>query len=203
MNHNFHKILTLEPLRAQFLIDGEFVWRTEEFEDIPDYEGYYQVSTFGRVKSLERKVWNGKGWRVLRGRIMKPSDNGGGYHKISLPDRKTFKVSTLVAIVFLNHKPDGTHKIVVDHKDNIRTHDYRSNLQLITNRENASKDRFRENYLSKYVGVSKNEPHTSKWRSKILINGKSKHLGYFVNELDAHNAYKEAKEELEELVPTK
>ena len=48
----------------------------EEFRDIKDYEGLYQVSNFGRVKSLERMTWNGKGWYHRKEIILKLPQNG-------------------------------------------------------------------------------------------------------------------------------
>ena len=146
------------------------IWR-----DIPDYEGYYQVSTFGRVKSLNRIVYkNGKYPFYKKENILKAGLNSRGYYTTLLckdSKQKSFSVSILVAMAFLDHKPDGTHKVIVDHKDNVRTNDYLSNLQLITTRENNSKDRFRGNYTSKYVGVHWNK-NNKKWVAQITINGK-------------------------------
>lgn len=160
------------------------IWR-----DIPDYEGSYQVSDFANVKSLERKSWNGNMWRNIKERILKPTLAGKGYYYVTL-HRRSFKVSVLVAMAFLNHKPCG-HKTIVDHKDNIKTNDYLSNLQLITNRKNASKDRFRGNYSSKYVGVSLDKD-TNKFRARIRNNGKYVHLGLFDIEEEASDAYQDA-----------
>ena len=175
----------------------------ERWRDIPDYEGSYQVSDFGRVKSLAKEKTGGIGNYKRKERILK-TPLSFGYRMVSLsngPKVKSFKVSVLVAMAFLDHKTDG-HKVIVDHKDNIRTNDYLSNLQLITNRENSSKDRFRGNYSSKYVGVCWKKENM-KWAANIVIDGKLNYLGYFVNELDAHNAYQESKEELEESILVK
>ena len=194
MKHNFNKVFTLEPLKSQFLIDGELVWKTEEFKEITEWE-YYQVSTFGRVMSNKRMIWN-KGnncFRVQNERILKPCAGSNGYYVVVLcgeRGKNTFRVSTLVAMAFLDHKPNGM-KIVIDHKDNIKSNNYLSNLQLITIRKNSSKDKFRGNYSSKYIGVYWHKQH-NKWTAEIHINGKTIHLGYFENETDAANAYKVA-----------
>lgn len=47
----------------------------EIWKDINGYEGIYQVSNKGRVRSLDRKVWN----YTKKGRILKPHDNGHSY----------------------------------------------------------------------------------------------------------------------------
>lgn len=189
----YHKILTLEPLKGTFLIDGILIEKTEIFEDIPEYEGSYQVSTFGRVKSLSRKAWSGHNncYGILKDRMLKVSISNGGYFKVTLyinNKKKLFKVASLVAVTFLDHKPDGTNRITIDHKNNIRTHNWLWNLQLISIRENSSKDK---KGTSKYTGVSWSK-RSMKWVSHIKINGKSKHLGLFNNEKEASDAYQEA-----------
>lgn len=154
----------------------------EIFKDIPNYEGYYQVSNLGRVKSLN---FNGtKKERNLKGTL------SCGYLTVGLCKggiRKTYKISQLVAIVFLDHKPDG-FKIIVDHINNIRTDDRLENLQLITTRENTSKD---QEGKSKYTGVCWHKQH-KKWKADIRINGAKKWLGYFDDEKEASKAYQKA-----------
>lgn len=158
----------------------------EVFKNIPGYEGYYQVSNLGRVKSLARKVkWNNT-IRNQDERILNPPITDG-YRRMGLCNgiRKHFKVSILVAMAFLNHKPDGTQKIVVDHINNIRTDDRLKNLQLISQRENSSKGR---KGTSKYIGVSWSKIR-NKWIAAIYINGKHKNLGGFTSELEASQVY--------------
>jgi hypothetical protein len=85
----------------------------------------------------------------------------------------------LVAMAFLNHKPDGTHKIVVDHINNNKLDNRVVNLQLISQRENLSKDR--KDGTSKYVGVCWKKSR-NKWQVDIKIDGKRKYLGLFTDE---------------------
>jgi hypothetical protein len=152
----------------------------EIWKDIPDYEGIYRVSNLGNVKSLKY----GKE-RILVGGI-----DSHGYNIVSLLKngyQKTKKVHQLVVMTFLGHNPNG-HKIVVDHIDNNKLNNRLDNLQLITNRENSSKDR---KSTSEYTGVSWYK-RDNKWRAQIKIHGKRKHLGYFGNKHDAHLAYQKA-----------
>jgi hypothetical protein len=55
---------------------------TEEWRDIPDYEGYYQASTLGRIQSVDRHVNHGGRWgditRLMTGRIIKPWPHSKG-----------------------------------------------------------------------------------------------------------------------------
>ena len=150
------------------------IWR-----DVKDFEGLYQVSNFGRVKSLLFK----------KEKVLKPHASKGHYYCVSLHKNKlskTFKVHKLVAIAFINHEPNG-YKTVVDHIDNNPLNNNVDNLQLISHRENCSKDK---KGTSKYTGVCFIES-TKKWKSYININGNSKTLGYFNSEIEASNAYKQ------------
>ena len=160
----------------------------EEFIDIPGYEGKYQVSNLGRVKSLSRVDTIG---RKVKEKILKTQIDKGGYLRTKLSHKgktKTFRIHQLVAMAFLGHIPCG-HKQVVDHKNNVSTDNRLENLQLITSRENSSKDR--KGGSSKYVGVSW-ENSRGKWRSKIRIGGKQILLGRYKDEYEAHLAYQKA-----------
>lgn len=163
----------------------------EEWRDIKDYEGYYQVSNLGRVKSLARVIESKSGyWYAKREEFLNGSVDSNGYILITLinKNKKHKRLHQLVAEAFLNHTPNG-HKIVVDHIDNDKSNNRVDNLQLITTRENNSKDK--KNKTSKYTGVSWNKK-SNKWVAHIKINGKSKHLGYFENEDEASEAYQKA-----------
>ena len=154
--------------------------KEEIFKDIPNYEGLYQVSDLGRVKSL----------KFNKDRILKNRINSTKYLNVILYKNKickSFKTHQLVAMAFLEHKPNG-YKLIVDHINNIRTDNRVENLQLITQRENVSKDI--KIGTSKYVGVSWSK-FNNKWLSRIRIGCKIKHLGYFTDEYKAHLKYQQ------------
>ena len=165
----------------------------EEFRPVPGYEGYYEVSNFGNVKSLEREyLINGKYTSTVKERIRKVTLNNRGYLQLILSKDgkcRCIRIHTIVAMAFLGHKPDGTHKIVVDHIDNNPLNNHVSNLQLISSRENLSKDK--KNGTSKYTGVSWHKA-SNKWRSQIRLGDKSKDLGFFTSEEEAAEAYQNA-----------
>ena len=147
----------------------------ENWRDVRGYEGYYQVSDLGRVKSLSK------------GRILKQHIVNGRYNSVNLSAnavRRGVNVHTLVAESFLNHT--NNRKTVVDHINNIGTDNRLSNLQIISHRENCSKDR--RGYTSKYTGVSWNKK-TKKWVAFLSIDGKLKYLGSFDTEERASIAY--------------
>lgn len=169
---------------------------TEIYKDVIGYEGLYQVSNLGNVKSQQRiKIRKRNGNLIIKEKILKPTKDMHGYLRVGLSNGKLkiFKIHKLVAISFLNHVPNG-YKIVVDHKNNIKTDNRAENLQLVTNRENTSKDR--KNGSSKYVGVSWAN-WANKWRAQIWANGKPKKIGYFKCEHEAGKAYQRFKELIE------
>jgi hypothetical protein len=163
----------------------------EQFRDIKGYEGLYQVSNLGRVKSLSRVVVRGDG----RNHSVKESfkslhTSKTGYTTVSLTkEGKTINhtLHQLLAIAFLGHEPNG-FKVVVDHIDGNPLNNKLENLQLITNRENTSKDK--KNKTSKYTGVHWDKK-AKKWRSRIQVKGKYLHLGCFDCELEASKKYQE------------
>jgi hypothetical protein len=157
----------------------------ENWKDIKGYEGCYQVSDLGRVTSLDRIDCTG-GKR--NGRILKQNPDGKGYLMVSLylnGKQKTRKVHQLVSESFLNHKPYGM-KVVIDHIDNDKQNNNLTNLQLITNRENSSKDRV--GGTSRYVGVSFYKQR-NKYVARCWYNGKTVFLGYFNTEKEASEVY--------------
>ena len=86
----------------------------EIFKDIPNYEGLYQVSNLGNVKSLNYR-------RTKKERVLKTVVNGVGYLNVYLSKNgkiKTFTVHKLVCMAFLNHTPNGSKGLVADHRNN-------------------------------------------------------------------------------------
>ena len=138
----------------------------EIFKDVPGYEGIYQVSDLGNIKSLSREIINGKSTYISKNKILKSGFDKDGYCLVVLykdKKRKTKRIHQLVAMAFLGHKPNGVENIV-DHIDN------------------------KKNSTSKYIGVSWDKK-SNKWQSCISIKTKTIFLGYFINELEASEAY--------------
>lgn len=167
----------------------------EIWKDIPNYEGIYQVSNLGRIKSLSRKIRSFHSVYFSKEKILKPCWTDKAYLVVNLckdKKQKTLKVHQLVAMMFLNHIPCGYDK-VVDHIDNNPLNNHVDNLQIISSRENCSKDK--KNKTSKYTGVGWSKVSNS-WRSRIYIDKQNVSLGYFDNEYDAHLAYQNKLKEI-------
>jgi len=164
----------------------------EIWKDIPNYEGYYQASNLGNIRSLDRV--SAKGNRSLKGRTMKLHTNKRKYKStvLSKDGQRTFEAHVLVAMTFLGHVQSGTTAgLVVDHIDNNSLNNRADNLQLTTQRKNATKDK--KGYTSDYVGVSFVN-RTKRWQSSIRHKGKGIYLGTFRDELSAHKVYQAALE---------
>lgn len=110
----------------------------EIWKDIKGYEGLYQVSNLGRVKSLERRVCNHKSGstRLIKEHTLTPTDNGYGYKVVYLllnRNRKNHYVHRLVAEHFID-KPLG--KDYVNHIDYDKSNNVVTNLEWCTQSEN-------------------------------------------------------------------
>lgn len=100
----------------------------EQFKTILGYEGLYEVSNFGNVKSL----WYGKD------KILKPQADGGGYLFVWLckdGKQKIHKVHRLVASAFIPN-PDNLSQ--VNHKDEDKTNNRVDNLEWCTQEYNLN-----------------------------------------------------------------
>lgn len=146
----------------------------EIWKDIPDYEGLYQVSNLGRVKSFKR---NGNS----KDRILKPSKNRCGYLQVILyKNRKTetFTVHRLVALAFISNP---LNLPCINHKDENKENNNISNLEWCTQQYNATYNNAHIkrglNKRGKYKG--ENSPmygkhHTEETKRKIRESNKGK-----------------------------
>lgn len=165
----------------------------EIWKQVPNYEGAYEVSSLGRVKGLERKCRNKSGYSTIKEKIFKKYIDDKGYERVTLNfnhKRKVWKIHQLVATVFLNHNTCGM-SVSVDHINNIKTDNRLCNLQLVTNRENCTKDRKNR---SGFLGVTKNG---SGFMARIIENKKYVHLGTFKTPELAHEEYLRKRSEIE------
>lgn len=118
--------------RYNFLHDGE-VWKT-----IPDYS-YYEVSNYGRIRSLDKYINHNYGGKALRkGKVISQSKDERGYLLVGLTGdngvKKSIKVSRIVANVFIENPND---KPQVNHINGIKTDNTVKNLEWNTAGENV------------------------------------------------------------------
>lgn len=179
----YYKNLDLADIK--YFCEFDLIWKVEQWKDVVGYEGLYMVSDLGRVKSFKRK----------KVKILTSCKSKRFYLIVVLSEnniKKTKYVHKLVSMAFLGHIPCG-YELVINHKNLNKTDNRVCNLEAITHRENTNQKHLKSS--SKYIGVHLVKP-LNKWRAKIKINGKTKNLGLFTDEIIASNAYQNALKEL-------
>ncbi len=107
----------------------------EIWKPIKGYEGFYEISSYGRVRSLDRTVYfKNKGKRDYKGKILKQKYHNG-YAMVNLNKNKkmeTLYIHQLVASHFL----EKSENKVINHKDGVKSNNFYRNLEYVTSREN-------------------------------------------------------------------
>ena len=141
----------------------------EEWRPIEGYEGLYEVSNTGRVRSLDKYDSMN---RFLRGRILRLFTDGLGYLRAQLysnSKRKSFLVHRLVAQAFIPN-PDNLPQ--VNHRDENPSNDNVDNLEWCDGKYNVNYgtriDRIRDIRLKNgtYTGLSKEEYRKKRYQEK-------------------------------------
>lgn len=122
----------------------------EVFKDIIGYEGFYQISNYGRVKSLTRPHNLGG---IRKERILKPGIDGGGYFFVDLRKngiRKEYLISRLVLSHFF--PIENSDKLEANHLDGNKNNNFLSNLEWCTRSQNQ--------IHARKIGLNKNKEET-------------------------------------------
>lgn len=111
----------------------------EQWKDIPEYEGRYQVSDLGRVRSLDRDVrtvsrFGAETTRRARGKVLAPQKHSAGYAQVTLSG-KLFLVHALVLLAFVGPCPGG---LECAHNDGDKWNNVPGNLRYATPKANAN-----------------------------------------------------------------
>lgn len=162
----------------------------EIWKDIPEYEGLYKVSSFGRVKSIPRLIKRNNGVFLTKTKLLKGTKDFYGYIIVGLykdGKSKNFKVHILVAMAFLTHVPNG-FKNVIHHIDHDKQNNNIKNIRIISHRKNVSIGSGQKR-TSDYLGVYLSSDG-KKWCSRITIDKKRVFLGRFNSEKEAAKAYR-------------
>lgn len=146
-----------------------------EWKDIKDFEGMYQVSNIGAVRSLERLVNNKQGKRKVNGGLLKPQLTHKGYLKVFLrKDNKSYPkvIHRLVAEAFvdnLENKPE------INHIDGDKTNNRSTNLEWCTRQENIQHSL--ENGLGSRTPAAKLTKEQVKEIKQLLTNESCASIG--------------------------
>ena len=152
---------------------------------IEGYENLYKICKNGDVISYKK---------YEEGKILKPRNHNHGYLYVGLcknKKTKNFSIHRLIALYFIENPNKYEY---VDHINGNRTDNRIENLRWITQSGNCRNKKNTGKYLK---GVSFYKA-SNKFQAQIKIDYKSKHLGYFDTELEAHEKYMKAYNEIME-----
>lgn len=121
--------------------------KLEEWRTIKGYEGRYEVSNLGRVRSVSHLSWNGYCYWHKEGRILSQRIQRAGYYVVDLKlnqQQKTKLVHRLVAEAFISDI--GTN--VINHIDENRLNNRVDNLEIVSQKINL----YKSSKFNKYMG---------------------------------------------------
>lgn len=170
----------------------------EEWKPIKGYEGFYEISNFGKVKSLKREIICRNGMiKFVKEIILKSANDTKGYPIVILQnhgDKKTCKIHHLVWDNFSEKQRDGL-ELQIDHIDNNKRNNHIDNLRLVTNRENCSKGKLLIKNNGLPTGIYWYKRY-KKYRAQIHINGKQRFIGYYKTIKQASEAYQNKRKQI-------
>lgn len=135
----------------------------EQWKDIKGYEGFYQISNFGKVRSLKRYRRNGKSGYIQFGKILKVQSNKQGYQSVTLYKEgrpKRISLHRLVAQAFISNPLKLPQ---INHRDENPSNNQVDNLEWCTAKYN-------NNYGNHNLNLSNTLKHTNK--QIAIVNGK-------------------------------
>lgn len=150
------RVRNLESVKAFLFME---IWK-----DVVGYEGLYQVSNLGRVKSL---YFN-------KSKILKISIGTSGYSFVNLyKDKKPYPsmIHRLVYEAFYGVR--SCRRMVIDHIDNNKQNNVLENLQYITNRENSSRGK------KSKTGHNNVYLNSGSYLVRMRVNGRKFSVGTF------------------------
>ena len=151
----------------------------EIWKEIPNYEGFYEASNLGKIRSVSHIVPCKGGTRFVKGKLKKLQTNHKGYLITTLSKENqlfTFSVHQLVAMTFI---PNFQKSTVLNHINGIKTDNRVQNLE-ISNPSHNQLHAVRTGLVNptglsqyRYVYYVKNPRAKNKWAACIRHNGKT------------------------------
>lgn len=152
----------------------------EVWKDIDGYDGYYQVSNMGRVRSVDRIVNGRWGDTFRKGIVLKQKTNNKGYkmvdlHKDGKP--KTYQVHRLVAESFI---PNPNNNPIINHKDENKLNNHVDNLEFCTQSYNINYGTRNER------SAEKNTNHPSRSKPVLQFTKDGEFVAEYPSVAEAH-----------------
>lgn len=171
----------------------------EIWKSVPGYEGYYEASTLGNIKSVTREVHNSVGTFIKQSVILKPSMQNNGYYRVMLTKDKKHKYMLVHRIIALTFIDNPLNKSIVNHKDEDKHNNRVDNLEWFTikgnnnynnrqykiaakNKSNGTYDKIRK-LTSKPVLAVPVDPSKETITLKSVTDGKN--YGFIPSEISA------------------
>lgn len=170
------KGISLERWLSLENFDGE-IWK-----DVVGFDGVYEISNYGRVKS--------QNYGIL---IRKPRINKGGYETVRLWKDAKAKFYLIHRLVFSHFLGELNENLVIDHIDGNKVNNHYSNLQQITSRANTNKA-----VSNKYMKGVKKVNNGGYYTASMNVKYKRYYLGCFKTIEEANEAYNKAVYEYKE-----
>lgn len=172
--------------------------KTETWKPVVGYEGCYEVSDLGRVKSVSRTVYNrnipqrGDISMLVPGKILALSASKIGYMRATLSKNGVHKLALVHRLVMQAF--NGASNLQVDHIDGDKRNNQLSNLEYVTGRENQTRARSKKRNLPTGVSLTT----SGKYVAQYGYRGKHYNVGTHDCPIKAGEAYSEAISKLRE-----
>ena len=161
--------------------------QNEIWKPIKGYEGFYEVSSRGDVKSL-----------VSNGRILKPDVGAWGHKRVTLCKDKKHNRVLIHRVAFESFYGDIDACKVIDHVDGNPSNNMVENLQQVSQRENVGRGKLCDNKnskSSKYRGVTFRK-NRGVWQAHIFADGRLNFIGHYNTETEANMARQQKLKEI-------
>jgi len=155
----------------------------EVWKDVEGYEGLYQISNLGQVKSLDKQISSPNGGILFYPeRIMAQRKGNSGYFQVILRKdgtRKNCTVHRLVALAFI---PKNSENLVVNHKDENKENNCANNLEWITQGENLEYNGLRKKNIARtdYIARTNKTDYASMGEKRKIPINQFDRLGNFL-----------------------
>jgi hypothetical protein len=159
----------------------------ETWKDIIGFEGVYQVSDLGNVKSLKRYVSNGHALIEIKEKLLTKKLTKNGYLAVTFRHYEHFSTPLIHRLVAAAFHENPEKKPQVNHKNGIKIDNRKQNLEWITSMENCCHREKLNKKTSSFTDVHWDKKDR-KWKAYIRFKSKLNYLGSFDNELSAYNA---------------
>ena len=138
----------------------------EVWKDIPHYEGQYQASNLGKIRSLDRIIVKNDGKiQNRKGKVLSQTKNKWGYYCLRISG-KNYRVHRLIYMTFVGDIPDGMQ---VNHIDENKGNNSVSNLNLMTNKENCNWGTAIERGVEKHQKLLRKKVGCFDYKTGILL----------------------------------